>query len=604
MCDQCKLEISQFRNRSTLSPWKLNRGLMADRLEEILADPDTIQQGALGLCGVAAFLRAWILNDHLAAARFALDLYERGKSQINGYEVNPCDDLLNCDYATITWVVDGNPAPPCPSAEWMIMSALQDEENFWVDFEGTPGKGEGQTYGEVAGWFEDTKLYANVDEQFPTVPVQLPYNTPGINHLLGLRPDDDTDVVLNINTKLFGTPDTGWFAFYSNAIPNHYIGLCTPATYLVESGVEKVKFTYFSWGEVKERKFTKDEFESSYYGALVADAKTLTRPLAPLPIIPPLPPHLTATVSGTTVKLAWQCKSLHVEEFVVERRSLRDYASFTVLALKPCSLGGKLENALPDPVASEYWYRVKAVSCAGESDYSYDVMVSLPSGAVREVHYWDDDIWLPPMHVKQFTVVRAPKGLTPLGYGRFAHSLRGCQAPQVVYDSWWEDVGGHTCRMNKVSDLTFKPNRDAYVFVRFGTGGWSSKDVLMEGGPVTVKLSANPAGSAPLKIALTLNPSPEGKYYWGAFTPQNQIQTSYTLSVEISAQDSFVRFGPRVPSGHVLDGDPSTEAYVDQSGPPYQFLNYQPGSHTTHAFSIGYIHSTLANDRLEINDDF
>lgn len=623
MCDQCKNEISDFRSRSVASPWKLDRGLMADRLEEILANPDTIQQGALGLCGVAAFLRAWILNDHLAVARFALDLYERGKSHINAYEVNPCDDLLNCDYSAIQWLVDGKPAPPCPPAEWMIMSALQDEANIVVDFEGSPGKGGGQTYGDVAGWFEATDLYTKVDQQFPTIPVMLPYNTPGINHLLGLHPDDDTDVVLNIHSKLIANPDDSLFAFITNDIPNHFIGLCSPATKIVDSsGVEKVMFTYFSWGQIfPDRIFTKEEFEDSYYGALVADARTFKKPLAPLPTAVPLRPHhLTASLSGSTVKLTWQCSSLHVIKYVVERSSLRETigtpsclaptTSADVRASRPSTLGGTFEDVLPAPAASEYrspeyWYRVKAVNWIGESEFSYDVMVSVPSGTVREIHPWDADVSLPPMHARRLTVVRAPAGLVPIGYANFATPTCECRAPQVVYDAIWEYAGGHVRRLNKTSDLAFKPDRAAYIFIHFGTGDWGDwgDGVLMDGGPVSVKLTASPAGSPAINIPLTLQPG-TGGYYWGVFTPDNVTQTSYTFSVEVSAQDSFARYAPRFPSGDMLDGDPRTEAYADTTAPLYRFMNYEPGSDTNHAFHVGFVRSQLDPDRLETNNDF
>lgn len=609
MCDQCKNEILDFRRRSTASPWKLNRGLMADRLEEILANPDTIQQGALGLCGVAAFLRAWILNDHLAVARFALDLYEHGKSKINDYKVNPCDDLLNCDYSNIKWVVNGSPAPPCPPAEWMIMSALQDEENFWFDFEGTPGHGEGQLYGEVAGWFDATKLYTKVDQQFPVIPIQLPFNTPGIHHLLGLRPDVDTDVVLNIHAKMIDNPaDDGFFAFYNNNTPNHYIGLCSPATTVFESGVEKVKIKYFSWGRISEITITKDKFESNYYGALVADAKVLKRPLAPLPTTVPLAPNqLTASLSDRRVRLSWKCGSLHVTKYVVERRSLKDAVISVTLddrsIPRPSTLGCSYEDVLPDTLAPEYWYRVKAINCIGESMYSYDLMVSVPSGTLREIHTWDADISLPPMHARHFTVVRAPAGLVPTGYARFVTPTCDCQTPQVVYDAQWEYAGNHLRCLKKTTDLVLKPNRAAYVFVRFGAGE-RYDDGLMQGGPVNLKLTARPAGSPAITTSLTLYPGAGGTYYWAAFIPENPTQIPYNFSVEISAQDAFTRFGPRVPSGHMLDGNPGTEAYADKTVPPYRFVNYEPGRDTNHSFRVGFVRTQLAADRLETNNHF
>lgn len=604
MCDQCRGEILNFRARSTVSPWKLDRKLMADRLEEILANPDTIQQGALGLCGVAAFLRAWILNDHLAVARFAIELYEHGKAKINDYEASPCEDLLDCNYATINWGA-GN-GIPCPPAEWMIMSALQDEENFWFDYEGTPDSSDGQTYGEVSKWFEATNLYAKVDEQFPLIPVDLPYNTPGINHLLGLRPDDDTDVVLNIHSKLMSTPDSGFFAFYNNNIPNHYIALCSPATRVVEAGVEKVRFNYFTWGAVTEGTFTKADFEDAYYGALVADAKTFKKPLAPLPATVPLAPHhLTLSVTGNKVKLSWQCSSLHVTSYVIERRSVKSGAmTWSITGVpRPSTLGATCEDTLPNPPESEYYYRVKAVNAVGASEFSSPVMLSLPAGTVREIHYWDADIALLPMHARQFTVVRAPVGLVPAGYARFPAPTCDCRTPQVVYDARWESDGMHARRLNKATDKPFKPGRAAYLFIRFGTGAWAD-DVRMDGGPVTAKLIAHSTATPATTVSLTLNPGAGGTYYWGVFTPENRTQTTYLYSVEITAQDSFARFGPRTPLGNVLDANPATAAYVDQSAPPYQFMNYEPGTDRNHGFHIGFVRTQLAADSLEINNDF
>ena len=84
MCNPCQPEIHAFRNRQTpVRPWKyLDRQLVADRLQEILFDPNTLMPGALGYCGIAAFLRVWVLNDHLAVARFAIPLYEQGQGVI------------------------------------------------------------------------------------------------------------------------------------------------------------------------------------------------------------------------------------------------------------------------------------------------------------------------------------------------------------------------------------------------------------------------------------------------------------------------------------------------------------------------------------------
>ncbi len=61
---------------------------MFDRLEELINDPNLVDQNGLNLCGPAAFLRIWLARGPLAVAKFACDLYFTGKAEIIGYVVS------------------------------------------------------------------------------------------------------------------------------------------------------------------------------------------------------------------------------------------------------------------------------------------------------------------------------------------------------------------------------------------------------------------------------------------------------------------------------------------------------------------------------------
>lgn len=609
MCTQCVQEISLFRQRTTAGAWKLDRQLLADRLTEMLADPDSIQQGAIGLCGNAAFLRAWVQNDHLAVARFAISLYEVGHVALPALGVQPGADLLNCDYAAIDW----HGMLPCPAAEWMIMSALQDQENGLIDFSGPPNEANAEgLYGhQVVDMFAGTGLYSAVGDSTPWINWH-PF-APGIEELLAFRPDDDTDVVLCVNAQVFqpGLKDTSFWSFVINDEATHFIGLCEPATKVVDAGVEKIHLRFFSWGNIVKDDFLPNALASNYYGAVVAEAKVPKKALPAVPTAAPSAPFgLAATLSGNTVTLTWKDRNLFTARYSVERSGAGGFSEVgSIDAKRPSTLGGSFQDSLPATPGPQYWYRVSATGPGGQSDWSYTLMVSVPSGATRETHWWDDDIATPPMHVRQFTVVRAPAGLTPTGYGKFPDTDCDCARPQVVYDATWSPSGIHQRQLNKNISATFKPNRAAYLFTRFSPVDRPGSDVLMEGGPVTAAVvGVVPGGPAP--FTLTLSPgagAPAGAaYYWGGFDPSQQGFTSRELKVEIVAQDTLPRFGPRSPSGHELDGNPADEAYVAHD-PPYPFAGYMPGPDRWHRFTVGSIAQTVSADDKErpvANNDF
>src|SRR5258707_2344324 len=68
----------------TLPPtaWRLDRATVADRLDELIANPTLVRQGTLNLCGPAAMFAVWFARDPVAAVAYATTLYESGRSAI------------------------------------------------------------------------------------------------------------------------------------------------------------------------------------------------------------------------------------------------------------------------------------------------------------------------------------------------------------------------------------------------------------------------------------------------------------------------------------------------------------------------------------------
>jgi hypothetical protein len=102
------------------SPWQLKRSEVANRLIELIRNPDKVEQGKLFLCGPAAFFHIWLKHDPEAAANFATELYNTGASTIGSIEVKPDQDLVN------------NSSTGTKPADWMMLSALRDAENVTV----------------------------------------------------------------------------------------------------------------------------------------------------------------------------------------------------------------------------------------------------------------------------------------------------------------------------------------------------------------------------------------------------------------------------------------------------------------------------------------
>lgn len=263
--------VGAFGAAATPSPWRLPRVEVADRLAELVAEPDLVRQAGLNLCGPAAFLRAWLEADPAAVVRFAAELYDTGRSRIGSYEVEPdSDSLLGRDYAQL--VAQYGPGAMAPPAEWMILGSLRDAGNAVFDYEGTPDEDASAftTPGELEEWLSAARCFAEVRDEGNW------FFTKGLDHARALAPSERERVVVLLNTNAMapragedGLGEVG--AWVLDRFPNHYVMLESPVALRADDHVE---FTYWQFGHRRAQWQTavvpRSRFEDNYYGAVVA----------------------------------------------------------------------------------------------------------------------------------------------------------------------------------------------------------------------------------------------------------------------------------------------------------------------------------------------
>src|SRR5215469_10367490 len=159
--------IGNFGAETAASPWtSLERSAVAQRLGAIVSDPRQVQQGALNLCGPAAFFSQWAKRDPVAFANFATQLYDNGSATIGSLQVSPGQDLLQANYNEMVPRMGGAVSP---AADWMILGALRNSTDvFWQgSWEGDPSQELAALTRpeELASWFSAAGIYTKVDNQ-------------------------------------------------------------------------------------------------------------------------------------------------------------------------------------------------------------------------------------------------------------------------------------------------------------------------------------------------------------------------------------------------------------------------------------------------------
>jgi hypothetical protein len=242
-----------------VSPWNnLPRTDVADRLKDLVQNPDHLNQGADSLCGPAAFFNVWIADDPKSFARYVFQMYNAGAAPIGTLHVKAGSTLLHQDYQKVLDQIRTNPdfnGIAVPSADWMSMSALRDSENnFFTAYDGTPAaKWQGGTDpSEIESWLRATGLYSSVRQDSTRTVAAAKMLNPTVNRRIILEVDDIMIVPTN-------TPAGG---------PNHFMCLRSPIT----ENAGSVKFDYWTWGHQQETVTVSDtDFEKYYYSAIIAE---------------------------------------------------------------------------------------------------------------------------------------------------------------------------------------------------------------------------------------------------------------------------------------------------------------------------------------------
>lgn len=261
--------ISAFSARSGAGAWpSLNRAQVAIDLAKIVNNPDAINQGALGLCGPAIFFNTALKADPVAVVACATSLFETGAGRMGDLLIAPDSDLTSQDYAKVVPMMASNVVP---QGEWMLMSALQDTNNVFIDYEGTPGSdwpnpfgADGTGNSDVVGWLSSCGLFKNVEDKSGAI-------TNTVAEAMALTPGGGTYVIMVVNANMLYPAEP----IPTVSLPNHYIALRTPIT--VVGTTSDVRFRYWTWGDRETSKqMSEERFSKLYWGAIVAERKLPT----------------------------------------------------------------------------------------------------------------------------------------------------------------------------------------------------------------------------------------------------------------------------------------------------------------------------------------
>jgi len=233
---------------TTRQAWpKLDSTTVLTRINDLKNNPNLVDQGNIGLCTAAAFFHHIIQKDAAGFEKFAKELYGSGIGFIKDLKVAPGPDLRNADYAALAAKHKGLP----PQADWMIMSALRDSENWFFDYEGAPDEETAMETSakELSGWYKETGLYTSVTYSDDT----------DLAAIKAIKKTNSNHVALWIRTALLQTGKS-----------THMITLESPIA--IDEPNDKVTFDYWTWGQpVKTMSTTLTAFKANYLGAITAE---------------------------------------------------------------------------------------------------------------------------------------------------------------------------------------------------------------------------------------------------------------------------------------------------------------------------------------------
>lgn len=139
-----------------------------------------------------------------------------------------------------------------PQADWMLMCALRDSENWLFDFEGSPDETVAfeTSASEMSGWYGKTGYYSSVTYSGDTSVAKIrTINKKPTNH-----------IALWVKTGLIGD---------ARNLP-HIITVESPI--VLDQAQNTVAFDYWTWGlTVQPLNTTMDKFQEYLWGTIIAE---------------------------------------------------------------------------------------------------------------------------------------------------------------------------------------------------------------------------------------------------------------------------------------------------------------------------------------------
>ncbi|WP_419818175.1 hypothetical protein [Glaciibacter flavus] len=241
---------------TTRKAWpKLDPTLVVQRINDLAGNANLVDQGYFGLCTVAAFLHHQFQAKPNTMKQFGNALFGSGVGFIGGLKVAPGSDLRNADYTAIAAASAGRPGHIPPQADWMMMSAIRDSENWFFDFEGAPDEESSMSTSakELAGFYKDTGFYRDVTFNDDANQAEFTSINKGPKNHVALWVDSS----LVIPTMKIGDG-------------SHMVTLESAISFDV--GADTCSFDYWTWGETTFRHYNAklSDMVKRYMGVIIA----------------------------------------------------------------------------------------------------------------------------------------------------------------------------------------------------------------------------------------------------------------------------------------------------------------------------------------------
>lgn len=234
---------------SSISAWKkLDHRQVTTRLMDLRNNANLFNQGGIGLCTAAAFYHNIIQKNPIGFGLFAKQLHAEGMGYLNKLKIAPGDSILNVDYNILAKNYGNMP----PQADWMLMAALRDSQNWFLNFDGAPDENVAfnTSASELSEWYNGTGFYSTV----------VFSNDTDLDEIKKVIKSGNNHVALWIKISMLGDPRPS----------THIITLESPL--IINEAANSVTFDYWTWGQpVKSLQTTLDNFKSSYLGAIIAN---------------------------------------------------------------------------------------------------------------------------------------------------------------------------------------------------------------------------------------------------------------------------------------------------------------------------------------------